>query len=156
MVKFGMADKVRQRLLDNQMVVSLFADVTSDPDISVIVNGMKQMDADTPDVVVALGGGSVIDAAKGVIYTLWESGKLAEKPCFVAIPTTSGTGSEVTSFSVIKSRGEKWVVVDEFMLPDHAILDPELVKSVPAGDYCRYRDGCTLPRTRSICFNPGV
>ncbi|MEJ2763060.1 1-propanol dehydrogenase PduQ [Photobacterium sp. MCCC 1A19761] len=133
MVKFGMADQVRQRLQANQMVVSLFAEVTSDPDISVIVNGMKQMDAEAPDVVVALGGGSVIDAAKGVIYTLWESGKLAKKPCFVAIPTTSGTGSEVTAFSVIKSKGEKWVVVDEFMLPDHAILDPELVKSVPAG-----------------------
>ncbi|GAL04257.1 aldehyde-alcohol dehydrogenase [Photobacterium aphoticum] len=132
MMKFGIAEKVAAPLKANQIAVNVFADVTSDPDMSVIACGMNAYLAAQPDIVVAVGGGSVIDAAKGVIYTLSQSGQLAHKPYFVAVPTTSGTGSEVTAFSVIKSSTEKWVVVDEYMLPDLAILDPELVKSVPA------------------------
>lgn len=132
MVKFGIAEMVSQHLRANHIEVSVFADVSPDPDVSVIADGMKAFVTSKPDIVVAVGGGSVIDAAKGVIYTLYQSGQLTEKPCFVAVPTTSGTGSEVTAFSVIKSQSEKWVVVDEYMLPDLAILDPELVKSVPA------------------------
>ncbi|WP_337262549.1 MULTISPECIES: 1-propanol dehydrogenase PduQ [unclassified Serratia (in: enterobacteria)] len=134
MVKFGIAEQVSRLLGQQQIRCRQYDDVASDPDIAAIVSGMKQMDEDYPDLVIALGGGSVIDAAKAVMYALWhcrkESGRT--KPCFVAIPTTSGTGSEVTSFSVIKSRSEKLVLVDEFMLPDIAILDPQLVKSVPA------------------------
>jgi alcohol dehydrogenase class IV len=132
MVKFGMAEMVRQQLLSCNMTVDVFSDVTPDPDLAVIAYGMKAHVAANPDVVVAVGGGSVIDAAKGVIYTLAKGGQLTQKPYFVAIPTTSGTGSEVTAFSVIKSKTEKWVVVDEYMLPDMAILDPVLVTSVPA------------------------
>lgn len=134
MVKFGLADEVTRRLTQSGMTFSLYDDVLPDPDISAIVKGMKIMDMQYPDVVIALGGGSVIDAAKAVIYSLWHTRKAANrvKPQFIAIPTTSGTGSEVTSFSVIKSQSEKLVLVDEFMLPDVAILDPALVKSVPA------------------------
>ncbi|MFC0229079.1 1-propanol dehydrogenase PduQ [Serratia aquatilis] len=134
MVKFGIAEQVTRLLRQQQIRCRQYDEVASDPDIAAIVSGMKRMDEDYPDLVIALGGGSVIDAAKAVMYALWhcrqESGRT--KPCFVAIPTTSGTGSEVTSFSVIKSRSEKLVLVDEFMLPDIAILDPLLVKSVPA------------------------
>ncbi|MCX9116465.1 1-propanol dehydrogenase PduQ [Providencia rettgeri] len=134
MVKFGLADEVTRRLTQSGITFSIYDDVKPDPDISAIVNGMKIMDMQYPDVVIALGGGSVIDAAKAVIYSLWHTKKDVSrvKPQFIAIPTTSGTGSEVTSFSVIKSQSEKLVLVDEFMLPDVAILDPALVKSVPA------------------------
>ncbi|EJD6080219.1 MULTISPECIES: 1-propanol dehydrogenase PduQ [Providencia] len=134
MVKFGLADEVTRRLTQSGITFSIYDDVVPDPDISAIVNGMKIMDRQYPDVVIALGGGSVIDAAKSVIYSLWHTKKDPNrvKPQFIAIPTTSGTGSEVTSFSVIKSQSEKLVLVDEFMLPDVAILDPALVKSVPA------------------------
>lgn len=132
MVKFGITEMVIRPLQANYMSVKVFADVTPDPDISVIARGMKAFMAFQPDVVIAVGGGSVIDAAKGVLYTLAQGGQLTEKPYFVAVPTTSGTGSEVTAFSVIKSNTEKWVVVDEYMLPDLAILDPNLVTSVPA------------------------
>ncbi|EMK3755760.1 iron-containing alcohol dehydrogenase [Providencia rettgeri] len=134
MVKFGLADEVTRRLTQSGITFSIYDDVVPDPDISAIVNGMKIMDRQYPDVVIALGGGSVIDAAKAVIYSLWHTKKDPHrvKPQFIAIPTTSGTGSEVTSFSVIKSQSEKLVLVDEFMLPDVAILDPALVKSVPA------------------------
>ncbi|VEJ55768.1 1-propanol dehydrogenase PduQ [Pragia fontium] len=133
MVKFGLTDKVCAILQRKQINYRLYDDVASDPDISAIVKGMKLMDENFPDLVIALGGGSVIDAAKAVIYALWHCRKDTglTKPCFIAIPTTSGTGSEVTSFSVIKSRTEKLVIVDEFMLPDIAILDPSLVQSVP-------------------------
>lgn len=133
MVKFGMASEVTHRLQQRGIAFQLYDDVVPDPDISAIVAGMKMMDSHYPDLVIALGGGSVIDAAKAVIYSLWHTRKdhHREKPQFIAIPTTSGTGSEVTSFSVIKSQSEKLVLVDEFMLPDVAILDPVLVKSVP-------------------------
>lgn len=133
MVKFGFAEQVLNLLEKKGIEYQVYADVASDPDISAIVNGMKVMDSHYPDAVVALGGGSVIDAAKAVMFSLWHTRKdpSRQKPCFVAIPTTSGTGSEVTSFSVIKAKSEKWVLVDEFMLPDIAILDPALVKSVP-------------------------
>lgn len=133
MVKFGFANKVTDKLMQRGIEFQVYDDVASDPDISAIVSGMKMMDAHYPDLVIALGGGSVIDAAKAVMYSLWHTRKESNrtKPQFIAIPTTSGTGSEVTSFSVIKSRSEKLVLVDEFMLPDVAILDPELVKSVP-------------------------
>lgn len=132
MVKFGITERVIQPLLANHMVVDVFAEVTPDPDTAVIARGMNAFMASQPEVVIAVGGGSVIDAAKGVIYTLAQGGQLTHKPYFVALPTTSGTGSEVTAFSVIKSNTEKWVVVDEYMLPDLAILDPNLVASVPA------------------------
>lgn len=132
MVNFGIVDMVTKHLQMDCMAIDIFADVTPDPDVSVIADGMKRFMAVQPDVVIAVGGGSVIDAAKGIIYTLSKGGQLIDKPYFVVIPTTSGTGSEVTSFSVIKSNTEKWVVVDEYMLPDLAILDPALVKSVPA------------------------
>ena len=123
MVKFGFADKVTEKLMQRGIEFQIYDDVASDPDISAIVSGMKIMDAHYPDLVIALGGGSVIDAAKAVMYSLWHTRKehSRSKPQFIAIPTTSGTGSEVTSFSVIKSRSEKLVLVDEFMLPDIAM-----------------------------------
>lgn len=133
MVKLGMAEQVTRLLQQQQVRCRQYDSVASDPDIAAIVSGMKMMDDDYPELIIALGGGSVIDAAKAVMYTLWHCRQESRRPrpCFVAIPTTSGTGSEVTSFSVIKARSEKLVLVDEFMLPDVAILDPQLVASVP-------------------------
>ncbi len=133
MVKFGLLNKLTDILKQQNIRYHQYDDVTSDPDLSAIVKGMKIMDDHYPDLVIALGGGSVIDAAKAVMFTLAQcrQQQARAKPCFIAIPTTSGTGSEVTSFSVIKSRSEKLVLVDSFMLPDIAILDPRLVASVP-------------------------
>lgn len=136
MKQLGFVDKIINTLNENKITCDVFSDVKPDPDIKMIVEGMKKMSDVNPDVVIALGGGSVIDTTKGILYCLWklkESKKEKfEKPNFIAIPSTSGTGSEVTSFSVIKIGDEKLALVDEWMLPDVAILDPIFVESVPA------------------------
>ncbi|WP_333495722.1 1-propanol dehydrogenase PduQ [Kluyvera sp. CHPC 1.251] len=133
MVKFGLAARVTEILGERGIALQIWDDVVADPDITTVVRGMKLMDSRYPDLVVALGGGSVIDAAKAVIFALAQTRPDAgrQRPCFVAIPTTSGTGSEVTSFSVVKAHAEKLVLVDPSLLPDIAILDPTLVASVP-------------------------
>lgn len=133
MVKFGLASRVTQILRQRGIAFQVWDDVVADPDIATVVRGMKQMDSHYPDLVIALGGGSVIDAAKAVIFALAQTrpDDSRKRPCFVAIPTTSGTGSEVTSFSVVKAHAEKLVLVDPSLLPDIAILDPTLVASVP-------------------------
>lgn len=133
MVKFGLAARVTQILRQRGITFQVWDDVVADPDIATVVRGMKRMDNSYPDLVIALGGGSVIDAAKAVIFALAQTrpNDSRQRPCFVAIPTTSGTGSEVTSFSVVKAHSEKLVLVDPSLLPDIAILDPTLVASVP-------------------------
>lgn len=85
-----------------------------------------------PHTVIALGGGSAIDTGKAISYIYMKSGG-GEKPRSIAIPTTSGTGSEVTTFSVLSDQeaGTKVPLVDEQMLPDVAVLDPGFTVSVP-------------------------
>ncbi len=133
MVKFGMADRIISAWHQRNVAWQMFDDVLPDPDVAQLVRGMKVMDSHWPELLVALGGGSVIDAAKAMLFMLCQKYPQRPRPQFVAIPTTSGTGSEVTSFSVVTAEGEKQVLVDDFMLPDVAILDPTLVSSVPPG-----------------------
>ena len=133
MVKFGLAGRVTALLSARGIAWQVWDDVVADPDIATVVRGMTLMDSHYPDLVIALGGGSVIDAAKAVIFALAQTRPREDRtrPGFVAIPTTSGTGSEVTAFSVVKAGAEKLVLVDPSLLPDIAILDPTLVASVP-------------------------
>ncbi len=134
MVKFGLAERVTALLRQRGIARQMWDDVVADPDIATVVRGMKLMDNHYPDLVIALGGGSVIDAAKAVIFSTAQTRPQPNRPrpCFVAIPTTSGTGSEVTAFSVVKANAEKLVLVDASLLPDIAILDPSLVAVPPA------------------------
>lgn len=114
---------------------TVFTDVHPDPDVKVIADGMKVYLKSNADVIVALGGGSTIDTAKGILYSTFQfataDGQQFEKPQFIAIPTTSGTGSEVTNFSVITAEGKKACIVDDFIAPDIALLDSTFMESLP-------------------------
>ncbi|MDG5789683.1 bifunctional acetaldehyde-CoA/alcohol dehydrogenase [Evansella sp. AB-P1] len=158
MVKMGYVDKVLYYLNKRQDKVQyeIFSDVEPDPSIETVMAGAEMMNKFQPDVIIALGGGSPMDAAKGmwlfyehpevefsglkqkfldIRKRVFKYPKLGNKSQFVAIPTTSGTGSEVTSFSVItdKSSGTKYPLADYELTPDVAIIDPTYVKSVPKG-----------------------
>ncbi|ABO51779.1 iron-containing alcohol dehydrogenase [Desulforamulus reducens MI-1] len=135
MEKLGYLQKTIDYLNETGIKSTIFTEVRPDPDVKVIAAGMKRYLETQADTIVALGGGSVIDAAKGIIYSLWQFRKAAgeefKKPLFIAIPSTSGTGSEVTNFSVITAEGEKVCIVDEWMAPDIAILDSTCIQHVP-------------------------
>lgn len=110
----------------------IFSDVTPDPDIETVTAGVAKILEFQPDTVIALGGGSPIDAAKAIVYFAAKQIDLRDCP-FVAVPTTSGTGNEVSKFAVItdRARGIKYPLIDDTLLPDYAVLDAELTCSVP-------------------------
>lgn len=156
MVELGYVDKILYYLRKRKEYVhsEIFSDVESDPSFDTIHRGVKLMQEFKPDVVIALGGGSPIDAAKGmwlfyehpeadpegmklkfmdIRKRTYKFPKLGIKSKMVAIPTTSGTGSEVTSFAVItdKNQNKKYPLADYELTPDVAIVDPDLVMSLP-------------------------
>lgn len=131
MVKSGMINKITDYLTPGQYEV--FSDIVPDPPMGVVVKGVQAVTSFKPEAMIALGGGSAIDAAKAIMDFSKKIQDLRDMK-FIAVPTTSGTGSEVTSFSVITDEIKhiKYPLVSDEFLPDVAILEPELVKSVPS------------------------
>jgi 1-propanol dehydrogenase len=115
-----------------QASVSIFSDVKPDPSVEILQAGAAQFKTFKPDAIIALGGGSSLDAAKGIKVTLEEHFP-GHPITLIAIPTTSGSGSEVTSYAIISDpkNGRKYPLIAEELVPDYAILDPHLVLSVP-------------------------
>lgn len=121
--KTDLPEKIKKASKAEQM--HTFFDVKPDPTAELAAQGTAVAQNFQPDTVVALGGGSAMDCAKAMVYF---SGL---KIFFVAIPTTSGSGSEVTDFSVLTVKGTKFPLVDDALLPDMAILDGNLLNNLP-------------------------
>lgn len=146
MKRFGFLDKVVNNLKEAGIEVQLFEGVEPDPSVETVMKGAKAMQEFEPDLIVALGGGSPIDAAKAMwafyeypevtfedLITPFNFPELRQKAKFVAISSTSGTATEVTAFSVITDyhKGIKYPLADFNITPDIAIVDPELAKTMP-------------------------
>ena len=156
MVQFGYADLVKRQLELNRHrpAVDVFSDVEPNPSTNTVYKGLERFVDFQPDVIIALGGGSAMDAAKAM-WMFFEHPDVsffgakqkfldirkrtykipyAQNTTFICIPTTSGTGSEVTSFAVITDSEThiKYPLADYALTPDIAIVDPALVMSVPA------------------------
>jgi len=119
----GTAQKLME--LSGAEKTEIFSKIKPDPTVELVAEEAEQLKAFRPDTVVALGGGSAMDCAKAMVYF---SG---EKVRFVAIPTTSGSGSEVTDFAVLTHDGVKYPLVDKKLRPDEAILDSSLLEKLP-------------------------
>lgn len=157
MMKLGYVDRVEYYLRKRKqpVIIEMFADVEPDPSVETVRRGTEMMRRFEPDCIIALGGGSPMDAAKAmwlfyeypdtdfnglkqkfldIRKRVYKYPRLGRKAKFVAIPTTSGTGSEVTSFAVItdkQSGNTKYPLADYELTPDVAIIDPDYVLSVP-------------------------
>ncbi|MBR3895138.1 MAG: iron-containing alcohol dehydrogenase [Clostridia bacterium] len=132
-VSSGLIQAVTKHLEAAQIEYTVYSDVVPDPSVEKVVAGVNALLREKAPCLIAVGGGSAIDLAKSV--RLFAHNLHPDyTPYFIAIPTTSGTGSEVTSFAVITDTQEniKHALIDDFLLPNEAILDVEMVKSVPA------------------------
>ena len=146
MKRQGCLAKVEDYLKEAGMEVALFEGVEPDPSVETVMKGAKAMQEFEPDWIVAMGGGSPIDAAKAMwafyeypeitfedLITPFSFPELRQKAKFAAIPSTSGTATEVTAFSVITdyAKGIKYPLADFNITPDVAIVDPALVAELP-------------------------
>ena len=132
-VNSGMATLLTARLDKAHIEYQIFTDVVPDPPVEKVIAGVSAALEHKHPCMIAVGGGSAIDTAKAIRKFATQMDP-NYRPYLIAIPTTSGTGSEVTCFSVISNpaEGRKYPLAEEEMLPDEAILDEILVKSVPA------------------------
>ncbi len=133
MTQIGFADRIKSALDRARIQYSLFDRVEPDPSLETVTSGTHELIQAGADAIIALGGGSAIDAAKAMMYFAYKAMGEKEKPLLVVIPTTSGTGSEVTSFSVVTDTANqtKIPMSDELLIPDLAILDARFTRTVP-------------------------
>ena len=146
MKKFGFLDRAISYLQEAGMEVKVIEGIEPDPSVTTVMNGAAVMQEFQPDWIVAMGGGSPIDAAKAMwikyeypeitfeqMCVVFGIPELRNKARFVAIPSTSGTATEVTAFSIITDyeKGIKYPIADFEITPDIAIVDPDLAETMP-------------------------
>ena len=146
MKRFGFLDRAVDYLKEAGMEVQLFEGIESDPSVETVMRGAKAMEEFQPDWIVAMGGGSPIDAAKAMwikyeypditfeeMCKVFGMPKLRRKAHFCAISSTSGTATEITAFAVITDyeKGIKYPLADFEITPDVAIVDPDLAETMP-------------------------
>ncbi len=146
MKRFGFLDKAKQYLEEAGMEVQLYEGIEPDPSVETVMKGAAAMEAFQPDWIVAMGGGSPIDAAKAMwikyeypditfedMCKVFGIPKLRRKAHFCAISSTSGTATEVTAFSIITDyqKGIRYPIADFEITPDVAIVDPDLAETMP-------------------------
>lgn len=146
LIKDGTVPKIQENLKEANIETRVFTGVENDPSVSTVRKGVEIMNEFNPDLIIGIGGGSPIDAAKAMWifyeypeFTFEEAAKpfnlpeLRQKANFIAISTTSGTATEVTSFSVITDNetGVKYPIADYNITPDIAIVDTNLVQTMP-------------------------
>ena len=133
MVTSGFAEQVTSHLERRELPHLIFAEVEPDPSLETVMRGTLDFIRSKADLIVALGGGSAIDTAKAITFFAHKAAPDLPRPLLAAIPTTSGTGSEVTAISVItdKKQGMKIPLNDELLIPDVAILDARFTRTVP-------------------------
>lgn len=146
MKKFGFLDRITAYLKEAGMEVTLFEGIESDPSVETVMRGAAAMQEFGPDWIIAVGGGSPIDAAKAMwikyeypditfeeMCKVFGIPELRRKAHFCAISSTSGTATEVTAFSIITdySKGIKYPIADFEITPDVAIVDPDLAETMP-------------------------
>lgn len=146
MKRNGFLDLVKKLLEESGKEVQIIDGVEENPSVETVIKGKELMLEFNPDLIIALGGGSAMDAAK-VMWTFYEhpdltfddvvnpgiTPKLRQKALFIAIPSTSGTASEITAFSVITDNKThaKYPVVSDYIVPDYAIVDPIIPSKMP-------------------------
>ena len=152
----GTVHCITDQLHELGIAYQIFSDVEPDPTLACAKRGAEEMRAFAPDVIIALGGGSAMDAAK-IMWVMYEHPEadfmdmamrfldirkrvytfptMGEKAYFIAVPTSSGTGSEVTPFAVItdEKTGVKYPLADYALLPNMAIVDTDLMMTQPKG-----------------------
>ena len=157
--KNGYANCITDKLSEMGIAYHVFSDVQPDPTLANAQSGAKEMAEFEPDVIIALGGGSAMDAAK-IMWVLYEHPdanfedmamdfmdirkrifkfpKMGEKAYFVAVPTSAGTGSEVTPFAIITDQetGTKYPIADYELLPNMAVVDADMMMNAPKGLTC--------------------
>lgn len=139
MFELGMTKEITKILDKSFIKYEIFCEVEPEPTMEIVTNALKKFVSFKADTLIAVGGGSVIDTSKAIIYFMdmlkyKVEDKNLQKPFFIAIPTTSGTGSEVTSYAVITDAQEnkKITLKNDVMYADVAILDAEFTKTVPS------------------------
>lgn len=175
----GFVKKVTDILDELKIDFKIFFDVEPDPTLATAKKGADEMKTFKPDTIIAIGGGSPMDAAK-IMWVMYEHPdvrfedlamrfmdirkrvyrfpKMGEKAMMVAIPTSAGTGSEVTPFAVITDEKTevKYPLADYELTPDMAIVDAELMMDMPKGLILDFRYRCSYPCFRSNSVSYGI